>query len=673
MHYSFDGNGLSREQLQAKAEAAELTGQLDGDSGHRETASPKSSKPNDSCDWRGDAPEPELDDLAHACEKNQQSSVRIDACHWRGDAPEKQEDFLDRICETEKQAKPPGRRDKPEEQADAIHMPIPRLPQVEEIPEILRLSEDDKSFDPKPDTKPPVEPLSRDKRKPERGKRPKKLKEPTGICECLPCFSRTSRHFAGRLVNIVTNKQWVYSILTDEIANEGEEESPTGDKTHSPWVDSLEQMPPSVIEKVNSGIKQTLEGAISMLTSRADEQRQSPKRTAEEKAKGSTSLAPESVAPLPSELYVPSPPLQPTELPPENDRSSASKKQEREKKRAERKARHEVKRRARQQKNKERKEKRQQAKERSRKEKEWKKAAEFGGELPAQLLRGLRVSPGSNTTYNSNCDICTKSAASVMSSKKRNPKCTTCAKAAERESTQQYLKSANIDLGNLPPCTEMDDILGLLRHMIGNGSVNTKSKGRAETSGEKRIDEGLVQHVALHVRDLVTNGGEAELHIHKCNTSGQPGPLGRHGLDGNRDSPASTDSAQIISSSSQNSDASTTSNPVEAEWPRTATVYGPGTPHYPIPGPYDMGHAAYHFYLPLPICHGFCPSPGQYDYHHRYSVPIFPQPAPFFSQEPKFNKEVASPVSGLAETVSTDTPRLSRDYHVRSRSRSGSI
>ncbi|KAI0508770.1 hypothetical protein F5B22DRAFT_383266 [Xylaria bambusicola] len=677
MHYSFDGSGLSQEQLQAKVEAAQLTGQLDGDSGRRENASPKSSKPNGTCDWRGDAPEPELDDLAHACEKNQQQSIRMDACDWRGDVPEEQKDNLDRICQTEKQAKQSGRRDKPAEQADTIHMPMPRLPQVDEIPEILRPSEDDKSFDLKPVTKPLVakEAPARDKGKPERGKRPKKPKE---RAESSAAPASTSPR-----------------------ANEGDDESPTGDKTHSPWVDSLEQMPSSVIEKVNSGIKHTLEGAISMLTSRADEQRQSPKRTAEEKTTGSTSLAPETVAQLPSELYVPSPPLQPTEPPPENDRPSGSKKQEREKKRAEKKARHEAKRRARQQKNKERKEKRRQAKERSRKEKQWKKAAKFGGELPPQILQGLRVSPGSKTTYNSNCDICMKSAASIMSSKERNPKCTTCAKAAERESTQQYLKASNIDLGNLPSFTEGGEILGLLRNILEQHLANSKSKGKVEMGGEKRIDEGLVRHMVQHIQDFITSGREAELHSHECSTSGQPGHLGRHGLDGNRDSPASTESAQIISSSSQNSDATASSNPVEVDWwvqamslngsppspyrplsprsgtplprPRTAAVYGPGTSHYPLHSPFDMGHAAYHFYLPLPICHGFCPSPGQYDYHHRYSVPIFPQPAPFFSPEQKFNKEVASPVSGLAETVSTDTPRLSRDYHVRSRSRSGSI
>ena len=111
-------------------------------------------------------------------------------------------------------------------------------------------------------------------------------------------------------------------------------------------------MPPSVIEKVNSGIKQTIEGAISMLTPHAEEKQKSPETIGKGQVKGTTGLAPESAAQLPAELFVSSPPLPPVEQVPQSDRPS--KKQERERKRAERKARHEAKRDARRQKNKER-------------------------------------------------------------------------------------------------------------------------------------------------------------------------------------------------------------------------------------------------------------------------------------------------------------------------------
>lgn len=136
MNHSFDGNGLSREQLQAKTEAAEMTGQLDGDSGNREKALSKPSRSNDACDWRGDAPSPEPDDLAHSYEKNQQPSAPTAACDWRGDKAETQEDDLDQKCQADKQAKPSSRRDQPVEQADDIQMPIPRLAKVDELPEM---------------------------------------------------------------------------------------------------------------------------------------------------------------------------------------------------------------------------------------------------------------------------------------------------------------------------------------------------------------------------------------------------------------------------------------------------------------------------------------------------------------------------------------------------------
>ncbi|KAI3337928.1 hypothetical protein F4824DRAFT_499707 [Ustulina deusta] len=537
MDYSFDGHGLSREQLRAKAEAAELTGQLDGDASHRQPAHPRTPKPDDACDWQGDAPEPELDDLAQACEKNQQPSLHADVCDWRGDEPERHEDDLGQIFQSDnRQAQQSGRVDTPVKQDDAIQMPIPRLPQVAEIPEILLPSTDDQSLSQNHDTKPPVEPPARDGKQSGHGKKPKKKKA-------------HAANTAG-------------PSKTPPRENGGEDESPTGDQTHSPWVDSLDQMPTSVIEKVNLGIKHSLEAARSILTPPAREQSQSPGSAAGEKTRGTTSLAPVSAAPPPSDFFVPSPSRHSTEPPTEIGVYDGNQKKERERKRSERKARHEAKRKARQEKNQERKEKRRETKERNRKEKQWQKAAKKGGELPAHLLQGLRIAPDSKVSYHPNCDICKTSTASVVSSKKRDPKCPTCTKAAERESTNQYLKSSKINLTDLP---SLDELLDIVRHLTGQDSKDKKPKEEVSASDQGRADEELVQHISQHIRDLVTHGGEADLSGHKCNAKDQPGHSGRHGYDGH-DSPVSTDGGQMISSSSQNSDLSTIPTPPEVDW-----------------------------------------------------------------------------------------------------------
>ena len=324
-------------------------------------------------------------------------------------------------------------------------------------------------------------------------------------------------------------------------------------------------MPPSVIEKVNSGIKQTIEGAISMLTPHAEEKQKSPETIGKGQVKGTTGLAPESAAQLPAELFVSSPPLPPVEQVPQSDRPS--KKQERERKSAERKARHEAKRDARRQKNKERKEKRREAKERKRKEKQWKKAAKDGGDLPVHIIQGLRTFPGTKTPYHPKCEICKTSAAPDTSIQKQSSKCPTCAKATERKSTQQFLKTSNVDPERLPSFTEMGELLDLVKGiLLKHGSVGIMSTGGSEASGQARVDEELAQHIVLHIRDLIASCGEADCRKHKCNPKSRPGHAGRHGLDGNRDSPTSTDGGQIISNSIQNSDSSTTTNPAEADW-----------------------------------------------------------------------------------------------------------
>lgn len=136
MDHSLDGHGLSREQLQVKAEAAALTGQLDGDSSQDITGPPKTTEPDDACEWRGDAPDPELDDLAHACEQNQQPSRPAATCDWPGDGPEQHQDDLGRTCQPDNHAQHSDQHNKPAEEIESVQMPIPRPPKVAGIPEI---------------------------------------------------------------------------------------------------------------------------------------------------------------------------------------------------------------------------------------------------------------------------------------------------------------------------------------------------------------------------------------------------------------------------------------------------------------------------------------------------------------------------------------------------------
>ncbi|KAI0869244.1 hypothetical protein GGS24DRAFT_512297 [Hypoxylon argillaceum] len=518
MDYYFDGYGLLREQSQPKSEAAALAGQLDGDSSLHETAHTKSPRPSSTCEWRGDPPEPELDDLAHPPEQTQQPSRSADVCDWQGDEPEQQEDDLGEICPPDKQTQQPSHQGKPVEEADSIHMPIPRPPKVMGIPEIIFPLNNDNDAGPKHDPKPfPVlEPQVQNGQQSERGKKPKRKKERAG---------NTAGHS---------------NALPDE-------------KTHSPWVDSLEHMSTAVRDRVNMGVKQTLDAATNILTPSAYKKSPSPGPTVTKESRRNSALAPASAAPPPSDFYIPRPAHS-------DITQGESKKEERERIRSEKKSQRDTRRRAKQEKNKERKEKRRENKERRRKEKEWKRTAKKGGELPAQIRQGLRNDTGIKIPYNPRCDICTKSAATAMSSKKHNPKCTICAKEAERNSTNQYLKSLKISLADLP---SVDDLLDDIKKLVGK---EKKSARGASTNDQANADDELARHVALHVQDLTTSGGEASSRGHKCNNKGQPGHLGRHGLDGNRDSPTATDGGQLVSASHSNSGLTTTPIPSEIDW-----------------------------------------------------------------------------------------------------------
>ncbi|KAI1750007.1 hypothetical protein F4782DRAFT_548978 [Xylaria castorea] len=551
MDNSFDGHGLSREQLQSKTEAAAYAGQLDGDSSHDLAGPPRAPRADNACEWRGDAPDPELDDLAHHHDKNQQPSRPTDACDWRGDEPERHEDDLGQICQPNNQAQQSDQRNKPVEEAESVQMPIPRPPKIAGIPETLLPPASDESPDQKHNPRPVSGTPTRDGKKIEQGKRPKPKKAHAG-------------NTAGP-----SNPRPKDNEAANEYSTEG--------RTHSPWVDSLEQLPANMIEKVNRGVKETLEAAASILTPVVQNEPQSQKPNVTEEAGKSSGLAPASAAPFPPDFYIPKPAQPPNGLLTEH---GDNKKQKRERSRSEKKAQREAKRRARQEKSKERKETRRGEKEMRRKERQWKKTASKGGELPLQLLQGLRLAPDSKVQYNSKCDICTKAAASAMSSKKRDPKCTACAKAAEHESTGQYLKSLKINLAELP---SLDDLLNCIKKALVR---DKKTEGGARMIDQSASEEELLEHIALHIRDFAANGGERHLRGHKCNKNGQPGHLGRHGLDGNRDSPTTTDGEQTISSPSENSDSPNTSSPPLVDWwvqamsskELPSTPYRPGSP-----------------------------------------------------------------------------------------------
>lgn len=318
-------------------------------------------------------------------------------------------------------------------------------------------------------------------------------------------------------------------------------------------------MPPSMMDKVNMGIKQTLDAATSILTPSPRKQPQSELVVAG-KAKRTSTLAPETPAHLP-DLCIPRSDLQASEQPSADETDASKRRHKKERTRAERKANSEARRMARRERRKERREKRREKKERHRMERLWKKAAKKVGEIPAHIREGLRIAPDTRVPYDSRCDICTKSAVSIMSSKKHDPKCTTCAKATERETTRQYLKSSKINLADLP---STDGLVALIKKSMGKET--NAAAGEASTGAQTGASDEMAHHIALHVQDLATNGGGADLRHHTCNGKGQPGHLGRHGLDRNGDTPPASDGERTSPISYPNSDSSAASNASEVDW-----------------------------------------------------------------------------------------------------------
>ncbi|KAI1177929.1 hypothetical protein F4777DRAFT_153393 [Nemania sp. FL0916] len=676
MDHSYDGSGISREQLEAKAEAAALAGQLDGDSSQQEAAHSGASRPNSACDWRGDPPDPELDDLAHPPAQSQSSSRPANACDWRGDGPEPHEDDLASVCPPNNQDQQPGRRNQEVEETRPTRMPVSRSSKLTDISETLSSPADNETAGQGRNNQSSSESPARGGIRPDHGR----ARQPEVREASIAGPSGTSPRDRG-----TTN------------------ESPVEGKTHSPWVDSLEHMPASMMEKVNLGLQQAKEAATNILTPAAQKQT-SPEAGAAPKGRKTSSLAPESAGP-PPDFYLarPAPAVAKDSA---GDHAPGSDKQhERERRKSEKKARREARRRSRQEKRMERKEKRKDEKERRRdekemrqKEREWKKAAKQGEELPAHLLRGLRTDAADlHVPYNPKCDICTASAAAAMNSHKHNPRCTICAQAARRQSTTQYLNSSKI---NTAEASTLDQLVDVIKTYLGR---ENPTAGEASAGDHVHIDEDLAHHIALHVQDLANNGGEACLRGHKCNKKGQPGHLARHGLDGNRDSPPTTEGGQIVSVPSQIPNTSSRSMPTEVDWwvralsqkespsslcrpnspPRAGTplqrsktaMYDSRSGSYSTPNRMTVSQAAYHFYLPFPACHNFCYSPGRsgsYSGFDRYPIPPFPPSPHAISPGYYLNRDVALPSPSRAETLSSGVQSVQDGIYHR-RSRSGSI
>ncbi|KAI3318600.1 hypothetical protein HD806DRAFT_549019 [Xylariaceae sp. AK1471] len=651
MDRSFDGHGLSRPQLQAKAEAAAYTGQLDGDSSNVNAGAvlPGTPRPDDLCDWRGDSPEPELDDLSHACNNKQQ--------------PSRPEDDAGESSQSNDQTKQPAQGDELAEEADSFPIPPPRKPTHPAIPENFSPPADGKTSNTRSNPELPIESLVEDGKRSEHGKIFKKKR------------ARAASTAGPSNVPLTENG--------------AENEPPTQDRSHSPWVDSLDQMPGTMQQKVNKGIKQALEAVTSILTPFARTQSHAPEPTvAEETTETSktSGLAPETAVLPPSDFYIPRPIQNLPALPEQrtdNENSGDDKKQGKNRKKAEKRAKNEARHRARKEKNEEKKKVRREQKERRRKEKEWKKIEKKGGDIPQTLLQGLRITPGTKIPYDPRCDICTKSSVATLSSPKRNPKCTTCAKTAEREATSQYLKSSKINLVDLP---SLDDLFDAIKKALGK---RKKTTGGTPADYQGQIDEELVKHIALHVQDFASNGGEAALRGHTCNDQGQQGHLGRQGLDGNRDSPTMVDGGQMISSPYKHSSLSGMSTSSEVDWwvqalyssdpsstpccpssPYRAvtplrrsksTVYEPRPFRASTPNRNDIGQAVYHIYLPFAVCHSFPCSQSQPGGFH-WSIPPFQQgSAPLSPQGHPLNQGVPMLSPGNAETIPADTPRPSQD------------
>ncbi|KAI1377595.1 hypothetical protein F4677DRAFT_458940 [Hypoxylon crocopeplum] len=120
---------MSEAQREAKAEAAE------------------------NCSWRGDSPEPELDDFTH--DESRQPPLPDEVCSWQGDSPDPELDDL---------AHDPGHKDSPElsPKSRATSSVKPRLSEIEPKPlETTKDKEPESPEGPKKDSTVPVEPDNR--------------------------------------------------------------------------------------------------------------------------------------------------------------------------------------------------------------------------------------------------------------------------------------------------------------------------------------------------------------------------------------------------------------------------------------------------------------------------------------------------------------------------------
>ncbi|KAI0391566.1 hypothetical protein F5Y17DRAFT_400894 [Xylariaceae sp. FL0594] len=646
MYRLFNGYSLSQAQLQAKAEAAAHAEQFDGNTNRAESGQPGTPRPHDACEWRDDLPEPEPDDLAH--QHNRKSSRPEGSSDYCGNARGHYEGELsaNRL--------PKGHAKQPAHGKQSGKPPVPSpgsLPHSQThigVPEIRLPSTAEKAS-------------RSDSSLVEDGKKPGTSKSHTLSAQDAPTepkivVQHPSEDSSARL---------------------------------SPWVDSLDQRSEEMEERVNKGYQQPVNSTSHKLASPVQHSveqsaklpnAQEPTETGD--ARRGTSLAPEPATHLAPDFYVSRATRDELVQQADEDNAKSSKAKEKERKRAERKAKHEAKRQAKKEKAKEKKQKRREKKERRRKEKQWKKTEKKGGELPAYILQGLRDNPDIKIPYNPRCDICSKSAVAAMSSSRWNPKCTLCAKAAQREATSEYVKSSKIRLGDVD---SLDGLISMTR-----ASLKKKKTGGGSTGGfQEEIDNDLAKHIALHIQESSSNGGEAALRGHTCNDNGQPGHLARQGLDGNRDSPSMVDRYQVIHGASASPSRPSTATTSEADWwvqavasnhssvnniPVSAqpdgvtrlrrsksTVCEPRVFRASMVNRPDASPSVYHFYLPFAVCHSYPCSPGHHSHGHGWPASVPPEPAPVRPTGHLFGLDLNRLTPGQAETIPSDTPRQSVD------------
>ncbi|KAI2626209.1 hypothetical protein GGS21DRAFT_278378 [Xylaria nigripes] len=637
MQHSLDGHGSSREEARAKAEAAARAGQLDGDTSHGQAGTKKA---DDACDWRGDAPEPELDDLAHECEVNQQPSRPAEVCDWHDDESERGDDGLDRICESDNQPK-----------QDCAEHKATENPEVEEGPSSAegKQSEHDK--------------VSENK---------------TGQME-NPADSGSSPSKGHKAVK----------------------DSPHKEHTHAPWVDSLAQMPPTVAEKVSLGMKQAIETAASILTPSTGEMSHDP---VAEKGRKKSSLPPEPTPIHHPEPRPAQPIKKASKKQREKEKRKSAKQARQEARRKAKQQKHEERKQKRKEKReKARKEKaRRRAIRRGGGELpthliQGLQNHSLGSQAPYHTRCDICARSAEKYKKRSpQCSICAKAAEREATSRYLK---SSKISLAHLPSVTDLLDAIGKLLGkekktqdSTAESSRAQDDEDLVCHIaLHIRELANDHEGAGWR--EHRCDDGARcsrsgRHGLDRNRDSPPTADDDQM---------PPNCSQNLDLSTAIATPPETDWwVQAMRSEDSQSSLIRSNSPVSVgrSVPRyittrshrfsktgtKTTVYEPRAFRYPnpstlsVPNRLDLNGAAYHFYLPFAFCHNFSCSPDPYGGSFDWSAPMFPsRPGTAFPEEHLYYRNMSVPTFGKAETLPSETIPLIQDEIRHRRSRSGSI